>query len=152
MEDYTENQNKWLEHKQKMSEAKEIMDDASVERIVMSIMDVASNKGIDVHQLLKVKDTHFYIQKTVEHIWLTVLRKVLVQDIDEICVDYPSTWWDHFKSRWFPKWLCRRFPVKMKTIRLTAKAIYDSSKIAIPEAEPNVYFDKTVFDKVEKDA
>lgn len=30
-------------------------------------------------------------------------------------VEYPATWWEHFKQRWFPAWALRRWPVR-KTI------------------------------------
>lgn len=31
-------------------------------------------------------------------------------------VEYPADWWEAFKDRWFPSWLKRRYPVKMKYI------------------------------------
>lgn len=31
---------------------------------------------------------------------------------------YPSTWWDAFKDRWFPKFLKQRFPVNWDEFKL----------------------------------
>ena len=31
---------------------------------------------------------------------------------------YPSTWWDAFKDRWFPKFLKKRFPVNWEEFKL----------------------------------
>jgi hypothetical protein len=28
--------------------------------------------------------------------------------------EWPATWWQHFKQRWFPRWALRRWPVKME--------------------------------------
>jgi hypothetical protein len=30
---------------------------------------------------------------------------------EEVC-NVPSDWWQHFKERWFPLWLKRKFPVR----------------------------------------
>lgn len=27
-------------------------------------------------------------------------------------VEWPATWWEHFKQRWFPRWALRRWPVR----------------------------------------
>lgn len=29
-----------------------------------------------------------------------------------VTLNAPATWWDHFKVRWFPEWLNRRYPVR----------------------------------------
>lgn len=31
---------------------------------------------------------------------------------DEELLEVPSSLWQHFKERWFPKWLKKRFPVR----------------------------------------
>lgn len=28
-------------------------------------------------------------------------------------VEWPATWWEHLKQRWFPQWALRLWPVKM---------------------------------------
>lgn len=28
--------------------------------------------------------------------------------------EWPTTWWQHFKQRWFPRWALRRWPVQME--------------------------------------
>jgi len=32
--------------------------------------------------------------------------------------EWPATWWDALKERWFPKWLTRRFPVEMDSVHV----------------------------------
>lgn len=34
-------------------------------------------------------------------------------------IAYPATWWDHFKTRWFPRWAMVRWPAKQKEHRVT---------------------------------
>jgi len=36
---------------------------------------------------------------------------------------FPETWWDHFKERWFPEWLKRRYPVKWTEITTLSQQI-----------------------------
>lgn len=31
-------------------------------------------------------------------------------------MQYPETWWEHFKEAWFSKWLLMKFPVKYKKV------------------------------------
>ena len=30
-------------------------------------------------------------------------------------VEWPATWWEHLKQRWFPRWALRRWPVRMES-------------------------------------
>lgn len=30
-------------------------------------------------------------------------------------VEWPATWWEHLKERWFPRWALRRWPVRMES-------------------------------------
>lgn len=39
-------------------------------------------------------------------------REIVVQEA------WPENWWEAFKERWFPGWLLRRYPVKMKSINI----------------------------------
>jgi len=32
----------------------------------------------------------------------------------EVAIDYPASWWQHFKEDCFPKWLKNKFPVQNK--------------------------------------
>ena len=34
-------------------------------------------------------------------------------------IAYPATWWDHFKTRWLPRWALLRWPAKQKEHRVT---------------------------------
>jgi hypothetical protein len=39
-------------------------------------------------------------------------------------VTYPATWWQHFKQRWFPAWLLRRYPVRLTVVTVRAEALF----------------------------
>ncbi|SRR5579862_2184182 len=44
----------------------------------------------------------------------------------------PATWWDHFKQRFFPHWLTRRFPVQLQTHEIAIKTVYPFLKTKLP--------------------
>jgi hypothetical protein len=57
---------------------------------------------------------------------IQMIQDVLIQR--ELLAEYPSTWWDAFKLRWFPKWALKRWPVVMN--RIDGEILYP--QIAIP--------------------
>jgi hypothetical protein len=61
---------------------------------------------------------------------LSLHTTILANPIKEILESYPSDWWEHFKQRWFPSWLIRRFPVREEVIWIKVADLYPS--IAIP--------------------
>lgn len=36
------------------------------------------------------------------------------QEEVEVQFQFPASWWQHFKQRWFPDWLLKRYPIVMK--------------------------------------
>lgn len=59
-------------------------------------------------------------------------------------VRYPKNWWEDFKDMYFHGWLLRHFPVKMKSISVTAKtpkrmitlrrmAVYPQAHMVMPK-------------------
>jgi hypothetical protein len=50
------------------------------------------------------------------------VRLLFAGDTEEVetikIVSHPATWWDHVKSRWFPRWWLARWPAKQKEHRI----------------------------------
>src|SRR3990167_6914606 len=63
-----------------------------------------------------------------------MVQDVLVQR--ELLAEYPSTWWDAVKQRWFPKWALNRWPVVMN--RIDGEILYPM--IEIPKYRKEVTF------------
>ncbi len=51
-------------------------------------------------------------------------------------IEVPATWWQHFKQAHFPKWLLRRFPVRMKTY--DADRLYP--EVSLPDKQHVAHF------------
>ena len=58
---------------------------------------------------------HFIIRRLVVHGKLDEAVDVILDlaTINEPIREIPFDWWAHFKLRWFPKWLKRKFPPRM---------------------------------------
>ncbi len=52
------------------------------------------------------------LQHTIETLSWSLLGKRIEK------IKYPSTWWDAFKDRWYPKFLKKRFPINWEHFRL----------------------------------
>ena len=39
-------------------------------------------------------------------------------------VEYPATWWDALKLRWFPRWALRRWPAQYAKVEIRAEALF----------------------------
>lgn len=60
------------------------------------------------------------ISAEAERIWDGMMRtlSVMVWGTTRKTVQYPKTWIDAFKLRWYPKWAIERWPAAIMTIRL----------------------------------
>lgn len=72
----------------------------------------------------------------LDNIVLHVVQGIMGETLQKELVEYPADWWQAFKARWFPGWLRRRYPVKMRIVELEAAALYP--KVSMPEWEHRV--------------
>lgn len=75
-----------------------------------------------------------------DQIAVRVIQEVWGEILDEVEHSYPADWWQAFKERWFPAWLLRRYPVKLKIMRLTARAVYP--EVSVPHERHRIYLEK----------
>jgi len=47
-------------------------------------------------------------------------------------VKYPVSWWEHFKERWFYKWMLKRWPVDYREHEFSIKRLYPDLHNEIP--------------------
>lgn len=52
-------------------------------------------------------------------------------------IEYPLTWWDAFKDRWFPDWLLCKYPARFQQHEISMKTIYPNFRISMKN-EPHV--------------
>ena len=82
---------------------------------------------VDDEQWRFANDPHL---KSVFRVEMLAKLFSLVQDVANYeydIVEYPETWWDAVKERWFPAWAKKRWPVNWNTVR--AHELYPNIKI-----------------------
>jgi hypothetical protein len=69
--------------------------------------------------------------------WVASLRAFFwTRPIGRHEVRYPTTWWDAFKDRWFPKWALARWPVAWTVDRF--EAFHDYPTLALYDQSPEL--------------
>lgn len=48
-------------------------------------------------------------------------------------VRYPDDWWEAFKERWFPRWLLKRYPVRLTEVVIDVTRLYPHLRYSLPE-------------------
>ena len=51
----------------------------------------------------------------------------------KLVFEYPATWWQMFKQQYFPEWLLKRVPVKMKRKYVDIYALYPDLKLEVSD-------------------
>lgn len=69
-------------------------------------------------------DIHLLQDVMIDGVILKIVQKVAAEELKVVECLHPADWWEHFKERWFPAWLLRRFPVRRCRVRLEAHAVY----------------------------
>jgi hypothetical protein len=78
--------------------------------------DLIRSYQSDGMQFLRAADFDGYVCRLHAHIWGTVEN--------EEHYEWPATWWDAVKLRFFPKWALKRWPVLMKEVTAKRGIIY----------------------------
>lgn len=83
-----------------------------LERIKLSVI-TAVDKSLMDKATLSVSDQ---VDWPANNLYFKMMTYVhgMDKEIIEHHAEWPATWWQHFKQRWFPAWLKKRFPVKME--------------------------------------
>lgn len=71
-------------------------------------------------------DFHLFFDLMSRQVARSILR---LATLEEPIVEIPADWWQHFKHRWFPRWLRRKFPVKTKWV----SAVHKFPELEVPQ-------------------
>lgn len=99
---------------------------------------IGMHQSIHRHML---SDLVIDAEELADHIVLNIKRELYAQHPGPgvVSVTYPKTWWQHFKLRWFPKWLLRRYPVIYNVRKVDIQVVYPTLNIAWPQKQHIVY-------------
>jgi hypothetical protein len=112
------------------------------DRIILDIIQQTLKFHLDKYDIHNLT-THIYDDPMLNAKIVQIVRRIASEKLEEIeieatvTVDYPATWWQHFKHRWYPEWLQKRFPVryisKTETKRTKAEARAFYPQVSLPE-------------------
>lgn len=90
------------------------MNAEQIKELTFRIQKVAHAVSLE-HGLL-IQDDRLRVE-VADHAGAIIIRGIMeIACKDEQVYDIPVDWWAYFKIRWFPKWLLKRRPAKMKRI------------------------------------
>jgi len=75
---------------------------------------VKDYQTVRVRQMQELND---YLIDTIRQCWYHTAG-------ERVVAEYPKTWWDAFKLRWFPRVLLSRYPVEYITVKAEFRAYY----------------------------
>lgn len=110
-----------------MAELSKAISKIKTDEITLRVRRLVAEARLSPTQMRALKRVDlqsFLTKQSVELIRAVLDLACLEEPIQEI----PADWWQHFKLRWFPKWLKRRFPVKMEWIA----AIHKFPELDVP--------------------
>jgi hypothetical protein len=86
---------------------------------------------MDAPQIVAERVMNYFTDVVV--VWPVAKRQLL-------SYQWPLTWWDAFKERWFPEWAKGRWPVRYKRIRLDELIAIRKDSIPVSEKYPLRYY------------
>lgn len=101
------------------------MNQVTLEKIRFAMLQRVSRHMLD-------PKVEISIDPLLDTIDFEIKGSLLGEDIRIYEKYYPADWWQHFKERWFPAWLKRRFPVRYATYQVKVKAVYPDFKPSFP--------------------
>lgn len=105
------------------------------ERIESVVLNIVEQKvKTHIHDL-DLDLNNLSVETRLDHVTrgmvVELCRRRARQELGEISFSVPKDWFQHFKKRFFPKWVLKKFPVKYQTIAVDAVAFYD--RLAVPK-------------------
>jgi len=122
------------------------MDEKGVNEATVSRVDLEKFKLIVIEELDKQLIASIALKPEVElassfRFWrdtvgLRIIQEVWGETLEYISVEYPTTWWEHVKQRFAPKWFKKIWPVRYGCAKLEARALYP--KLSFPDEPHNL--------------
>lgn len=73
-----------------------------------------------------------YTNSLAHSIYISFLGNTL----EDLYIEYPTTWWDAFKDRWFSSCMRKRWPIHYTTHEYKVTEVYPTFKFKMPDNNP----------------
>jgi hypothetical protein len=68
---------------------------------------------------LRLRELSYAVDELLMMVNTWILDGHKVDRLENTEIDFPATWWDFWKQSHAPKWMLKRWPVKLKTTKVT---------------------------------
>lgn len=94
--------------------------EAAAESITLQV------RRLSLHKRITVEEAKVYLERDIcaNDLVLVLEAKVYSSLPEAVEHRYPTTWWDAFKERWFPRWARVRWPASWTVVRMERGAYY----------------------------
>lgn len=94
-----------------------------IERKQLEMMRYAVQMSLDDRLMMDAISAEVY-HDAAHRMICTLTYDVYGEKREPRRVQWPATWWDAFKQRWFPKWWLRRWPVRYAFAEFRCTQLY----------------------------
>jgi hypothetical protein len=91
------------------------------ERVMVCLTETASLETLQHFQ--SATRVHAWVDYMAHKLWVQMSIEMpgVLEEVIDIHEQFPLTWWDAVKERWFPAWALRRWPVRYRRIDVHQK-------------------------------
>lgn len=100
-------------------------------------LELVASQQVDEFVLHDLRVERFW-DELGRHMRYTLRGYIWSEPPKSIRVRYPSTWWDAFKERWFPKWAVEAYPVDYTIETMEGQIFYPKLPHTVPEHVHNL--------------
>lgn len=104
-----------------------------IDVIDLQRMQLRSMIAMDDQLVLQYPTLKQWRDEALRHLVLQLQGHVWAEAPKSIRAEYPSTWWDAFKERWFPAWALEAYPVNYTILTLEGQIFYPRLPQMSPE-------------------
>jgi hypothetical protein len=112
------------------------------QRLLLEQMTFTVQESLSRYQIAHIaeavnSDGEYWLRSAwSDHLVLTLQAYIWCRDKKTESHEYPKTWWDAFKLRWFPAWALKRWPAQMTRVEVTSGIGYPT----LPSLGPGVSY------------
>jgi len=85
---------------------------------------------------LTVKVAEEFLEERMVYMFKSIL---LGENLGEVIIQHPATWWDAFKERWFPELFLRKWPVKYTKYHANQRVMYPQLQVPSLKSEAQIF-------------
>lgn len=99
----------------------------TLEKLRLTVLHRVEEKLIDA--CVKCEEYEGFIYDAID---FKVTGAIYGERGEPLIIEYPESWIEAFKGRWFPAWLKRLFPVRLVSHCITTKTLYPYFRVNMP--------------------